>query len=648
MADESMERFLLEYNVALRGSTERLSKLEQAMKGPSESANNSFNSLKSFAADASGELGKLVPGMQAISNAIKSLGVEFGVATVALTAIAFGVKASINARDQYNAQRAAGMSLGVSSTRLEEYQRKWAKRSGGNVSREGALEGLQRFAEMSRAAYMDPSRLGREARLMKVLGVNVGERGAASPGFNDQLGQLARGLQGKSAGDVQGIALASGMSQDWLLTLQKLGPSVGKITELTSEEITKREAAEQSVAKRNEELAQLKERWTEASNALAEPLLPALTKLVEFVAETLKFMFPTDPAKQKKLRVLEEIAPSNPIMNMIDSAISLFSGKKSEHGGNLGTDLKALLRGKGREDDAATDARDAAVARLDEVNKTSQQKANLEAAAINMFAGAVQSFSSAINLQQAWAAWAGAALSPLTASDTQPSPSTNTGTARIGSSVSRGIQNNNPGNLEYGQFTKSNGATGSDGRFAVFPTMQQGIDAHEKLLRTAYISKGFDTPSKIIAKYAPAVENNHSAYLKYLATRGFGANTPINDSNVGAFAAAQRVFETGFRGFSGHGTAPGITAKLDTLKSQLSKPIVPAHRVFQRINTLSNGVDKMREFVKGSKTSAAQSSVSLKDLPPLILNIDARGKTPKAIGVEVHKQVQRALAGAIN
>ena len=76
----------------------------------------------------------------------------------------------------------------------------------------------------------------------------------------------------------------------------------------------------------------------------------------------------------------------------------------------------------------------------------------------------------------------------------------------------RPIRNNNPGNLEYGEFAKKLGAVGSDGRFAVFPTVQDGYNAKVALLKTEKyqnlsIREAFDL-------YAPPHENPN--YLRDL------------------------------------------------------------------------------------------------------------------------------------
>jgi hypothetical protein len=78
---------------------------------------------------------------------------------------------------------------------------------------------------------------------------------------------------------------------------------------------------------------------------------------------------------------------------------------------------------------------------------------------------------------------------------------------------SRSYRNNNPGNMEYGAFAKAHGATGTDGRFAIFPDYQSGRNAQEKLL---FESGGYKnlTLGQAIHRWAPASENNVPAYLK--------------------------------------------------------------------------------------------------------------------------------------
>lgn len=78
----------------------------------------------------------------------------------------------------------------------------------------------------------------------------------------------------------------------------------------------------------------------------------------------------------------------------------------------------------------------------------------------------------------------------------------------------RNWRNNNPGNLEYGQYAKSKGAIGSDGRFAVFPTLELGQKAKEDLLfGKNYINLSI---ADAIAKYAPPSENDTRNYIQQI------------------------------------------------------------------------------------------------------------------------------------
>lgn len=66
----------------------------------------------------------------------------------------------------------------------------------------------------------------------------------------------------------------------------------------------------------------------------------------------------------------------------------------------------------------------------------------------------------------------------------------------------RGIRNNNPGNIEFNDNNSWQGQTGSDGRFAKFETPEHGIRALGRNL-LSYGKQGYDTPAEIIGRWAP-------------------------------------------------------------------------------------------------------------------------------------------------
>jgi hypothetical protein len=81
---------------------------------------------------------------------------------------------------------------------------------------------------------------------------------------------------------------------------------------------------------------------------------------------------------------------------------------------------------------------------------------------------------------------------------------------------SRASRNNNPGNLEASPWTQSQpGYIGTDGRFGVFDTLENGLAAQRNLLSTdKYQNK---TISEAITSYAPEFENDTPGYTKAVA-----------------------------------------------------------------------------------------------------------------------------------
>lgn len=92
----------------------------------------------------------------------------------------------------------------------------------------------------------------------------------------------------------------------------------------------------------------------------------------------------------------------------------------------------------------------------------------------------------------------------------------------------RNWRNNNPGNIEYGDFARGAGAIGTDGRFAVFASYEAGRAAKEKLL---FEGKGYagKTLGQAITRYAPPSENNTASYIAQVAAAaGVSPDTPLS------------------------------------------------------------------------------------------------------------------------
>lgn len=116
-------------------------------------------------------------------------------------------------------------------------------------------------------------------------------------------------------------------------------------------------------------------------------------------------------------------------------------------------------------------------------------------------------------------------------------PSTPGSAAPMGSTSTPGgsasFRNNNPGNIMYGDFARSMGATGRDPtghQNAVFPSYEAGRAAQENLLferRTGlnYPSQSFN---QMIQQYAPTSDGNNPAqYSAAIAAAGIDVNKPL-------------------------------------------------------------------------------------------------------------------------
>lgn len=110
--------------------------------------------------------------------------------------------------------------------------------------------------------------------------------------------------------------------------------------------------------------------------------------------------------------------------------------------------------------------------------------------------------------------------------------------------VTRGVRNNNPGNIDYNPRNQWQGQLAPDStiekRFARFDSAENGIRALAKLV-LAYRGKdgmpgiggqGIDTVREVIDRWAPGVENDTESYIKTVAAGvGVAPNQPIDMRN---------------------------------------------------------------------------------------------------------------------
>lgn len=114
--------------------------------------------------------------------------------------------------------------------------------------------------------------------------------------------------------------------------------------------------------------------------------------------------------------------------------------------------------------------------------------------------------------------------------------------------MSRGLRNNNPGNIRLdGAHWKGEVEPSQDREFKQFETMAWGYRAMFQCLNTYYRKYGLDTIRKMISRWAPPEDGNHTDnYVKAVSERsGVPADGRITTTNrdvmIPIVAAMSRV-----------------------------------------------------------------------------------------------------------
>ncbi|MGJ0624898.1 structural protein [Xenorhabdus bovienii] len=115
--------------------------------------------------------------------------------------------------------------------------------------------------------------------------------------------------------------------------------------------------------------------------------------------------------------------------------------------------------------------------------------------------------------------------------------------------MSRGIRNNNPGNIDHNSANKWQGQLPHDPsiekRFCRFESAEYGIRALFKLLRNYQNKHQRHSIRKIINRYAPPHENNTESYIQFAAEKvGVSADERIStqDKKI-LFALAEGIIK---------------------------------------------------------------------------------------------------------
>lgn len=411
MANET-EKFVLQYVTEIKDSVARLEQLQNKVKQTNEVTKKGTEEFKHFVGGAADEIGKLVPGIDSVTAATRNMNAQFAIAGVAIAAVAAGVKAVMVLRDQYGKQRDIAVQAGVGGNTVEDMTRKMIRMGGQSMTRDKASEAITHAQQLFRGSYLDVQRTGNESRILRMLGVDVGPLGKPKP-FSEMMGQLGANMQQFSPERARGKLMAAGFDKDAADAIYKAGASMGRLTELTLEDVKARQKAEESLAKFNVELTKFDEAVNHLTISLGQKLLPTLTKVVEWIAEKVEG-FEKNREKTEQAYTLTGGDKSRGYGPMtLDSFLSkkldegLKAKKEEENKGKslnttdkpIGVLTKEFEKNQAEAQRIVDQENDNAAQVTDAMNDLQL--------AVNMFSGAVATFSNAVDLNQAIAAWAG-------------------------------------------------------------------------------------------------------------------------------------------------------------------------------------------------------------------------------------------------
>lgn len=145
--------------------------------------------------------------------------------------------------------------------------------------------------------------------------------------------------------------------------------------------------------------------------------------------------------------------------------------------------------------------------------------------------------------------------------------------------VTRGERNNNPGNVRHGKDVWTGGAvTQTDPDFITFTDPKYGIRAIARILHN-YRRQGLITLAQAIARWAPGIENDTSAYINDVCHRcGLGPNDIVDfDSIMLELVKAIIWHENGHCIYSDAQINEGVALSLPDIapKTEAPMPIPP-------------------------------------------------------------------------
>jgi hypothetical protein len=529
MADD-IEKFVLSYSVDSSRATKMLQDLNELIEKTNKTGAKGKLTFAEFLRDTSPEFGKMhrfvdsaAKGMDSFARA--SLGAKIGLGGIAtaLTAIGIATKMAAEQMNIFNQRRIASGTLGMGQLSQEAFARNVFSASGGGITANAALGSAQRLSDLINEAVQDPNPASKLNMALQMAGINP--RGANGMPISGAQGmnEMAKALQGMAPARAAGVVGALGISEDpqnFAKALQAIGGNTTKMSADLINSAASIDKASAAALDMQNKMNGLRESLRRTTQSIGDTALTLADRLANYKG------FEESKNAPGWLKRLNRFGAQG-------------------QGGYIATHQPATPA------KAVTEHAEKLQQKSDQIAQQQMDTTDQFKLAVNLFAGASSAFSDTlIDSKQAWAAWAGEVGA---ASGLKASPyigSTGSSVNQLNQGVTRGMRNNNPGNLEAGAFATAHGATGTDGRFAVFPTMAAGNAAMLALLQSkAYAGGGINTISGIINKYAPSSENDTASYIKAItAATGIAPGAKLTPDQLKRVQIAMAVHESGATG----------------------------------------------------------------------------------------------------
>jgi hypothetical protein len=405
MAD-SLDKFVLQYTVELKDSIKRLEQLQDKVRKTASEQDKVIDKFKELTNRVMPEIGAKLGGIERMGVLLSKIPPAAYGAVAALLAVAGAIKLITYNMREYDAQRATAQRAGMSPIQVEDFQRQFARGSGGRVGPEAARNAIETIADKLRAAQTDPNMNNRASIALRMAGVSVRGPQGELTSTTEAIKQMMDKMAVSSEQVAVAMGTVNGLTIDQAKALREYAIEQGRSSTLTNGEFQARQKANASMEAFRRSMGAADEQLREARQTLADSLTPALEAFGQ-VAETV-----TKGLKEGAKGAVEG-------WNIFkDFHVNLWKNLKNallnpgEEGiaGALGSAVSKTFEDTiGQSDERQQKATEKVVKEANKGAELERQNIIQYERAANLFSNAVMSFANAIDEREAWAAWAGLA-----------------------------------------------------------------------------------------------------------------------------------------------------------------------------------------------------------------------------------------------